>query len=240
MTFRILLGKDHFDSSPCGATVDGDGTDRACPFDAAIDNKGLQCEKENVSSLLWAWKGKFEKALSELDMALRWLLDGLEKIGPSLKPDGHKKGAGFRAFRLSPMPKSKLKPNSKGPVVGIGSSAVASSSSSIFGTPVEAPVADLISATRLVGLVPMSFGVAGDLLLFQSWTESSSVSNQFLPKVKASSQIPLRSATMARSPDGGALLPRPLSSRVPILVVKEVVPTRPSQPSALTNSLGLA
>lgn len=85
-----------------------------------------------MSGLLWAWKGKFEKALNELDKALRWLLE--EKIGPSLKPIGRKKGTGFQAFRRSPKPKLKFKPNSKGPTVGIGSKAVAGSSGLVFGT----------------------------------------------------------------------------------------------------------
>lgn len=41
VTSKIPLGKDCYDSSPCGAAVDGDGTVRACLFNAAIDGKGL-------------------------------------------------------------------------------------------------------------------------------------------------------------------------------------------------------
>lgn len=37
VTSGIPLGEDHSDSNPCGAAVDGDGTNQACPFDVAID-----------------------------------------------------------------------------------------------------------------------------------------------------------------------------------------------------------
>lgn len=56
------------------------------PVKDAIGGKDLQSEKDNLTTLLWAWKVRFKKALRELDQVLRSLLVGLEKIGPSHKP----------------------------------------------------------------------------------------------------------------------------------------------------------
>jgi len=44
----------------------------------------LNCGKEKLCSLLWEWRGFFEKAFRELDRALR--LAGLGKIGPRIRP----------------------------------------------------------------------------------------------------------------------------------------------------------
>jgi hypothetical protein len=48
--------------------------------------------------------------------------------------------------------------------------------------------------------------------------------NQILPEEKASLQSSLFTATMAWLGDGGSILQRPIPSREPFLVVKDIVP----------------
>lgn len=112
------MSKDHSDSSSYGVAINGaDCVDEAPSIDVGNVSKGLLCGKEKVGSLIWAWNGSFEKALGDLDRALRSFLVGLEKIGPRLRFAGRKKEIGFRAYRHPPKPKPKLKSNSKGPLL---------------------------------------------------------------------------------------------------------------------------
>lgn len=102
--------------------MDGDGTGYATDVssrDATNGGRVGQCTKEDLFSILCAWKGGVEKVLGDLDRVMASILAGLVKLGLSRKP-GRKKGLwAFRqAHKPKPYPfhksKSKLQFYSKG------------------------------------------------------------------------------------------------------------------------------
>jgi hypothetical protein len=72
----LAVEQSRSDSIPCG--------DETPQLDAVNLGNSLNCGKEKLCSLLWEWRGFFEKAFRELDRALR--LAGLGKIGPRIRP----------------------------------------------------------------------------------------------------------------------------------------------------------
>lgn len=94
-TLDYPLGKNGAGSNLCGGSVDVDGIGHATDVssrDAENGGRVVQSMKEDMFSLLWAWKGGFEKVLGVLDRVMDSVLDGLVKLGLGRKFVGRKTG----------------------------------------------------------------------------------------------------------------------------------------------------
>jgi hypothetical protein len=112
----------------------------------------VQSKKEDLFSLLWAWKGSFEKVLG----VMASILAGMVKLGMSHKPIGCKTGPW--AFRQSHKPKpypirkskSKLLFYSKGP---LKPSSITMSRSNLVPETSEILMKNMLEVPPTVGMV---------------------------------------------------------------------------------------